>query len=101
MSEADKERSQRRRFAGTIYFSFQQTEMAMRAEWINQWLDGGETVLGQLVRDDQTGYAPIDEALEPGIDDILCKMADGKNLRIYGYKRESAPTEETKNGGDP
>jgi hypothetical protein len=105
MNEANKARPQRRRFSGRMYFTLQQTEMAMRAEWINEWLDNGETVLGQLVRDDQTQYASIDEAMEPGIDDILCKMADGKTLRIYGYKREPAavpaPTKEDEHVSDP
>lgn len=87
----------RRRFSGTTYLSFEQTEMAMRAHYINEWLDEGETVLGRLSRGDPTEYAELQEALEPGIDDILCEFKDGTSGRIYGYKREPKQPD----GGSP
>lgn len=90
MSETDGRQSRRRRFSGCVYLSFEQTEMAIRAEWINEWLDQGGTVLGKLARDDQAPYALIAEALEPYVDTILCEMADGTRQRIYGYKHEPA-----------
>lgn len=77
----------RKRFSGTIYLTFEQTEMAMKAEWINEWLDQGDTVLGRMSRESPAIYEPIHEALTPGTDAIDCKMKDGTVRPIYGYKR--------------
>ncbi|HEY2155341.1 MAG TPA: hypothetical protein VGH33_06900 [Isosphaeraceae bacterium] len=98
MSEAKKFRPPRRRFSGTTYLSLEQTEMAMRAQWINEWLDADETVLGLLDRGRPSEYAPIGEALEPGVDSILCMMLDGTSKPIYGYKRVPAADPEEKHG---
>jgi hypothetical protein len=88
----------RRRFDDRIYLSFEQTEMAMKAHYINEWLDAGETVLGRLARDDPAEYAPIAAAIEPGIDTILCDMTDGTSRKIYGYRRATVPAVESSKG---
>jgi hypothetical protein len=90
MTAPDAPRSPRRKFSGTIYFSFEQTEAAMRAQWINGWLDAGDPVLGLIDPDDPASYVPLDEALEPGIGKILCRLADGRMRHIYGYQHEPA-----------
>lgn len=77
----------RERFSGRTYFSFEQTEMAMKAQWINEWLDEGRTVLGQVGGfDGPQVYEEIDEAIIPRTDTIECRMKDGTRKRIYGYK---------------
>jgi hypothetical protein len=84
----------RRSFSGLTYFSFEQTEMAMKATWINEWLDAGKAVVGLLARAEDGGpkeYGQIEEAIQPRTDTIECRMADGTIRTIYGYKMETPP----------
>jgi hypothetical protein len=78
----------RHSFSGRTYLSFEQTEMAMKATWINEWLDEGRTVLGRLGRGEPAEYAPIREAIQPRIDSIECVMEDGTTREIFGYKMQ-------------
>ena len=68
------------------WFSFQQTEMAMKATWINQWLDEGELVLGLLEREGST-YLAIKECVKPNKDSIQCLMWNDEEREIFGYQR--------------
>jgi hypothetical protein len=79
----------RRDFSWLTYLSFEQTEMAMKATWINGWLDEGVTVLGKVNGFDGAPpeYLPIQEALTPRTDTIECQLADGSIRPIYGYKK--------------
>lgn len=80
----------RKDFGGSIYLSFQHTEMAMKATWINQWLDEGKAVFGKINGHDgdPPEYEPIEEAIQPKTDTIWCQMKDGSRKEIYGYKKE-------------
>jgi hypothetical protein len=81
-------------FSGKIYLSFEQARMAMKATWINEWLDAGQTVLGKINGWDETPpvYMPIVEVIHPGADLMECRMQDGTIKHVYGYKKEAADT---------
>lgn len=81
----------RRDFSWLTYLSFEQTEMAMKATWINGWLDKGIEVVGKVngFDGDPPEYLPIQEALTPRADTIECRMADGSIRPIYGYRKDA------------
>lgn len=57
----------------------------MAAEAINKALDDGFVVTGRL-NPDADEWMEIDECLEPKHWSILCRMKDGSNKEIHGYK---------------
>lgn len=74
----------RRRFSmGGPYFSFEQTENAMRAERINKLLDEGIRVLGDDGPDSEGTWHEIEEAVIPYGNGIDVRTKAGKIVRIY------------------
>ena len=76
----------RRRFDGNTYFSFEQTENAIRATRINELLDAGKAVVGDDGPDSPGKEHELDEAIQPHANGIDCRTKAGEVVRIFAYE---------------